>query len=298
MAEITIIRRVNPKTGKTELPWRDRKGNFVLADPRLGAQLHHRENAILTAEYDEVVRLVRLGHSIRMSAGDGSPPTLIRAASVEILDGDHVETATIPEARDTAPFPKEVLMRDLQKALIAEAAMVAYWGSDQAAAAFIGFAPEGGEPYESTRPEEVDLSRFRATNLLSAAYDWAFQVGEPECFGPEMWDDLGALMDGASNGVITAMSPMAKPDSAIRATIETAFARWKLEHEPWLSLSVRQLAYLAQMDEVSARNALGKAGIKGRGGVSNDVARTWLWERQRFIPTRPELVNLVASESA
>jgi hypothetical protein len=85
---------------------------------------------------------------------------------------------------------------------------------------------------------------------------------------------------------------MGDPESPLRVTIGTAFARWKFEMETWLPLSVRELAYLAQMNEVAARNALAKAGIKGRGGIDNDVARRWLADRQKFVPTRSELLSL------
>lgn len=78
----TIITRKNPKTGKTERPYRDKQGNFILGDPTFGKILHRRENAVLTADYDEAVKLVRKGFSIRMSAGDRTPPSLISAGKL------------------------------------------------------------------------------------------------------------------------------------------------------------------------------------------------------------------------
>ncbi|KZX93927.1 hypothetical protein A3718_08390 [Erythrobacter sp. HI0019] len=80
----------------------------------------------------------------------------------------------------------------------------------------------------------------------------------------------------------------------IRCLCLIALARWKFEFETSLRLSVRELAYLAQMNEVAARNALAKAGIKGRGGIENDVARSWLAERQKFVPTRTEFLPLTS----
>lgn len=62
----TIITRKNPKTGKTERPYRDKQGHFVLGDPAFGSELHHRKNAVLTTDYDEASRLVRRGFSIRI----------------------------------------------------------------------------------------------------------------------------------------------------------------------------------------------------------------------------------------
>jgi len=127
---------------------------------------------------------------------------------------------------------------------------------------------------------------------VRAAYDWAYQTGSPERFGPEQWGDLGALLDGATAGIITAPSPMGNPDSALRVTLGTALARWKLESEPQLPLTVQELAHLAQMNEAAARNSLVETGIKAKGGIDNGTARRWLAERQKFVPTREELLTV------
>lgn len=290
----TIITRTNPKTGKTERPYRDKQGHFVLGDPAFGSELHHRKNAVLTTDYDEALRLVRKGFSIRMSAGDGTPPSLISAGKLTLTEVDAPSAGDIPAEGPQTPFSRDDVMHDLRKALVAEAAMIAHWGSYEAAKAFLGFpsSDDAGEPYDDADHSQVDLSRFRSTPLIEASYDWAFQTGKPEAFRLESWDDLGSLMDGASAGTISTMSPMGDPESPLRITIGTAFARWKFEFETWLPLSVRELAYLAQMNEVAARNALAKAGIKGRGGIDNDVARRWLNERQKFVPTRSGLLPL------
>lgn len=290
----TIITRKNPKTGKTERPYRDKQGNFVLGDPAFGSELHHRKNAVLTIDYDEALRFVRKGFSIRMSAGDGTPPSLISAAKLTLTDIDEPTLDDIPAGGPLAPFSRDDVFHDLRKALVAKAAMVARWGSYDAAAAFLGFPPsdDAGEPYDDADPSEVDLSRFRATPLIDAMYDWAFQTGKHEALHPDLWDDLGSLMDNASVGTISILSPMANADSPLRVTIGTAFARRKFEFERSKLLSVRDLAYLAQMTEVAARNALAKAGIKGRGGIDNDIAREWLAQRQKFVPTRTNIMSI------
>ncbi|ASP30485.1 hypothetical protein CHH26_09815 [Qipengyuania flava] len=287
----TAITRTNPKTGKTERPYRDKQGQFVLGDPAFGSDLHHRKNAVLTTEYDEALRLVRNGFSIRMSAGDGTPPSLISARKLTLTEVDELSGDDIPAEGALTPFSRDDLMHDLRKALVAEAAMIARWGSYEAAEAFLGFpsSDDAGEPYADADASKIDLSRFRSTPMIEASYDWAFQTGKPEAFRPETWDDLGSLMDGASVGTINTRSPMGDPESPLRVTIGTAFARWKFEFETRSPLSVRELAYLAQMNEVAARNALAKGGIKGRGGVVNSVARQWLGRRQKFVPTRPNL---------
>lgn len=290
----TIITRKNPKTGKTERPYRDKQGNFVLGDPAFGSELHHRKNAILTTDYDDALRLVRNGFSIRMSAGDGTPASLISARKLTLCNVDEPSPEDIPAEGPLTPFSRDDVMHDLRKALVAKAAMVARWGSYDAAEAFLGFPPsdDAGEPYDDADPSEIDLSRFRATPLIDAIYDWAFQTGKHEALRPDLWDDLGSLMDSASAGTISILSPMANTDSPLRVTIGTAFARRKFEFERGTLLSVRDLAYLAQMTEVAARNALAKAGIKGRGGIDNGIAREWLAKRQKFVPTRTNLLPI------
>ena len=283
----TIITRKHPKTGKTERPYRDKQGNFVLGDPAFGSELHHRENAILTTDYDEALRLVRNGFSIRMSAGDGTPPSLISAGKLTLSDVHEPSPDDIPDGGPLTPFSRDEVMHGLRKALVAKAAMIARWGSDEAAEAFLGFPSS-----DDADPSEVDLSRFRSTPLIEAGYDWAFQTGQPEAFRPDTRDHLRSLMDGGSSGTISTLSLMADADSALRVTIGTAFARWKFEFQPESLLSVRELAYLAQMTEVAARNALAKAGIKGRGGIENDTAREWLAQRQKFVPTRTNLLPI------
>lgn len=287
----TIITRKNPKTGKTERPYRDKQGNFILGDPTFAKNLHRRENAVLTADYDEAVKLVRKGFSIRMSAGDRTPPSLISAGKLTLTEVDDVAEGDIPPKGPLTPFTREEVMLDLRKALIAEAAMIARWGSYKAAEVFLGFpsANDADKPYDKADAAAVDLSRFRATTLIDVSYDWAFQTGKTMAFGPRTRDDLALLMDGASIGTISPPSPISNANSPLRVTIGTAFARWKLEFETRLPLSVRELAYLAQMNEVAARNALAKVGVKARGGVVNSVARQWLDGRQKFVPTRSNL---------
>ncbi len=287
----TIIGRRHPKTGVIERPWRDSQGNFVLGDPKHGSKLLRRANAVLTDDYDEAVCLVQAGFSIRMSAGDGTPPSLISAAALDLSVVDVVPDGAVAPKVPMAPHTREDLIRDLCKALVAEAAMVAHWASDKAAEAFLGFpsSREAADPYADFDPEQLDLSRFRVTPLIEAAFDWAYQTGSPERFQANEWAQLRALLDGARRGVITNTSPMCDPKSALRVTIGTAFARWKLEFEPALPLNVGELAWLAQMREVAARHALAKAGIKGRRGVDNDTAVRWLHERQKFVPTREDL---------
>ena len=134
----TIITREHPKTGKTERPYRDKQGNFVLGDPAFKSALHYRKNAVLTSDYDEALRLVRKGFSIRMSAGDGTPPSFISAGKLTLTDVDEPSPDDIPAEDPLTPFSLDDVKHDLRKALVAKAAVIARWGSHEAAEAFLG----------------------------------------------------------------------------------------------------------------------------------------------------------------
>lgn len=284
MAEVTLITRTNPKTGEIERPWRDEEGNYVLADPAGGPDRHTREKAILTAGYDDAVRLVReKGHAIRMK-GKGTPPSLISPAS---LDFQEVE-ARVPASVliRTAPLERSNLHKDLAQMMIAHAATIARWANPDAAAAFIGFPPdEPSMPYDETKWTDVDLDRFESKRLFDVAYDYAFQVGDPTRYGPEEWTDLSFLLDSYVTGYVMMNSPMADGGSVIRQVGDMAHARWLLDNEPAGTLSTRHLALLAQMEESAVRNALAKMGRSARGGIDNAVARDWLNGRRGFVPT-------------
>lgn len=283
MPKITLITRKNPKTGEIERPWRDAEGCYVLADPRQGAGHHHRAKSVSTADYDEAVRRVRDGFSIRMKA-KGTPPSLIRAAS---LTFEEVELEGPYEAlMHEPPFSRNLMRADLAKALLAQAAAIAYWSNVEVAAAFIGYpADEASEPYMDDDGERIELARFDATRVFDHAYDYAFQVGRPEVFGPDTWHELARLLDSGTAGAAGIESPLTDDQSALRRTGDTAFARWKLDNEPGLTLSTRDLALLGCMDDNAVRNSLGQDKISARGGVPNEVAREWLKERRGFVPT-------------
>ena len=284
MRKLTLISRTNPKTGEIERPWQDEDGNYVLANPVAGAERHHRDKSVLTPNYDEAVNLVRdRDHSIRMK-GKGTPPSLISPPSLRF---DEVETSLpVGVLLREAPVERAELHKELAQAIIAQASAIVCWGSAQAGEAFIGFPPEDVSlPYENAEWQQIDLGRFAATSLFDMAYDYAYQVGNPDRFGPEVWTDLAQVIDSASSGHFSVHSPMADESSVIRCTGDMAHARWMFDNEPWCQLSVRHLALLAQMDEAAARNSLAKAGISAKGGIDNAVAQLWLKGRRGFVAT-------------
>jgi hypothetical protein len=284
MAKVTLITRINPKTGETERPWQDEGGNYILADPSAGPDRHTREKAVLRTVYDQVVYLVReKGHAIRMK-GKGTPPSLISPASLNF----HEVEAGVPASVliRTAPLQRGDLHKDLAQMVIAHAATIARWANPAAATAFIGFPPdEPSMPYDETRWTDVDLDHFESKRLFDVAYDYAFQVGDPTRYGPDEWADLSFLLDSYVTGYIMMHSPMADPQSVIRQVGDMAHARWLLDNEPVENLSTRHLALLAQMEESAVRNALAKMGRSARGGIDNAAAREWLNGRRGFVPT-------------
>ena len=65
MNSISISRR-NPRTGRTETPWREH-GGYVLGDPVHGGQKHHKRFAVRVRTLEEVLDHLRRGFSVRMS---------------------------------------------------------------------------------------------------------------------------------------------------------------------------------------------------------------------------------------
>ncbi len=285
MKATTVIRRTNPKSGKVEHPWRDGDGNFVLGDPTNGALINYRDHAILTGDYDKAVRLVRSGYSIRMSACDGGPPSLVRSKSVELVDGDDLPADAVPPARTRAKFAIDEVLDDFRHALIAGAAAIAAFGSDRAAAAFLGTTSRRRHDADlADGTSRIDLSRFRATALIRSAYNWAYQTGTRNPLDLRQIEALENLLPFATLATAN-LDGGNDRDSPLIATIKLALARWKLERGDTPALSVQDLANLAQATEIGTRNALSKSGISARGGVSNELARRWLLDRKYFVKT-------------
>ena len=192
------------------------------------------------------------------------------------------------------PFTKDELFAELRLVVRVMANHVAQYGSMEAAELLTGFETDNPVyPYAEDDPGRFDLSRFGITGFMDAAYDYAFQVGQPSHFGDDTAQDINEFRRGVNMQSTDGWtSPMANPDSKCRVVVDTAFARWQLERGD--DLTIRELALLAGMREAAVRNSLSAESIKvetGRrpgepGTVNGDVAYGWLRKRRGFIDSR------------
>lgn len=283
---IRITRR-NPRTGRTERPWRNRDGLFVLGDPAHGAQKHHDKFAVKVATLDEAAALVGRGFSLRMTDGE-TPPALISPDSLLVEEAADADPAPLfAETAPKPPFLKEDMMAELRRAFLVQANQIAHAGSLEFARVFIGFKTVNPlYPYCEDDPGRVDLTRFNATAYLDLAYDYAFQTGQHWRFGDVAAQDVREFVRGAnlqaSDGE---QSPLADSDGLCRRAADAAFGRWNLESGR--DLTVRELSLLAQMTEAAVRNSLSKERIAiDQGKIDGNTALVWLKQRRDFIPTR------------
>lgn len=286
MPKTTIISRKKLHGGLVAYPWRDRDGNFVLGDPKHGDVMHYRANAVLTDDYDEAVRLVRQGFSIRMTFGQGDPASLVSAKSLTIEEVEDVPEGAIPPKKAKAPITMAQVSEGVQRLLFAQAAVIELMAGEQTASAFLGVQ---WPLHRDLKGLVVEPGKFRTFQLAATAYDWAYQTGSPELFDNTRHAELAALVEAAPAGTQDFRSPLEDPGSDLSRVFGAALARWKLEFEPETKLVVRELAYLAGMGEAAARNALAKDKITSRSGVSAAIARKWLKKRNMFVATDPAL---------
>ncbi len=286
------ISRINPKSGLVEQPYRDKDGQFILADPVGGAQRHHAKFAVKVSTTADAVEYLEKGFPIRMTDGKSAPSLVSRKSlTIEPVEVDDEDESSLGSTASRNPLPaKEAVMDELKLLLCAQAGHIALAGSVEAAIAFIGFKSESTfEPYEITTVEEwqkVDLARFNITPLLFKAYDFAYQTGEYWNFtlkdaeaiknwlgGTPQWDVAGTVYE------------FAEENGLCRRVADTAYARWSLGHGT--DLTVRELSLLANISESATRTSLSREGISVPDGkLDNDRALAWLRGRRGFIPTK------------
>jgi hypothetical protein len=285
------ISRLNPKSGLVEQPYRDKDGQFVLADPAGGAQRQQAKYAVKVATTAEAVEYLQKGFPIRMTDGK-SAPALVSAKSLTItpveVEGEDESSLGAGASRNPLPA-KDAVMEELKKLLCVQAGHIALTGSTEAAVAFIGFESDAGSyPYEIGMDEwkKVDLSRFKIQWRMSAAYDYAFQCGEYWHFDTSHAEDIRAFVGGIPPYDITGSGYIfMSQDGLCRRIADTAYARWNLTDGN--DLTVRELSLLANITESATRTALSREGISApEGTLSNDQALDWLRGRRGFIPTK------------
>lgn len=192
----------------------------------------------------------------------------------------------------TLPYSKDEMLNELRVIFLFEADHIAMGKGQAAAAAFVGFS---SDQYYSEDPSKVDLAEFEISKAFDAAFDFAFQVGAHHRFNAADLQDLIVFLEGtpriggqASEGGET--HPFMHPQGFCRRTVDTAQARWWLDHpEEAGEFTVRHLALLANMTEGAVRNALAAEKVKATGKrntVSAEFAAEWLRGRRGFVPTR------------
>lgn len=209
----------------------------------------------------------------------------------------NIDTSAEDNAR--APVSRRAVMDDLRRMILAAADHLALIGPKNSCVNdFLGFkaGPWKVGHIPQIDPAKVDLSRYALTELVNRAYDFAWQVG-PRQNRIEMAEDTYLSMVTYIYSATPFMSdscntPMSlRRGSALSKTLETAWAR---QHLSWGgSLSVKDLAHLAQMTEPAVRASLSKEGIQTTGeknengllGVEHEIALRWLEGRRGYVPT-------------
>lgn len=194
------------------------------------------------------------------------------------------------------PLEKQTVMNELREVLLGNACQIVLsTGEGALAEAYLGISLEDfslGSMHGSS-PDNVagiDLERFYIARQIGVAYDFALQEGDATArtaFGEDDWNDLAIFVEGAARCSFGGEStPLYNEDSALRRTLDMALARMSLRHGS--SLTIRQLALLADIGETAVRTSLSADGIRTEGKpaqVRADVAEVWLRRRRGFVPT-------------
>lgn len=288
------IIRVNPVTGRTERPWRNRDHEFVLGDPAKGNVKHHDEHATKVDNYGEALECVERGFSIRMSDGE-TPPSLVSPGSLTFLDDpverlDDLWSYSMP----ALPFSREQLERDIRGELMSEAGEIYWIANSEAANAFIGFPLDIDAVESATEIDRVELARFNLARVVICAYESAFRAG-PLAMSEEDADELELLIGATFNSFNRRYgSPLQVPTSPLRRTMLSAYFRWKLSDgdlfgSEFNQSAVETLAVLAGMTDQGVRNSLNKEGLSPvRGKVDYPGIIRWLENRRDFFPLRED----------
>lgn len=215
------------------------------------------------------------------------------------------------------PFTKEEVMDELREVLLANACQITLsTGSDELTTTYIGFDPMDFDLSPVNGPNrdaiaKVDLGRFWITQQIGLAFDYAFQTGDTAArtaFGMDDWTDITIFREGAARcGFGGETTPLTSEDSRLSHTLDMAIARKKLDHGN--SLTIRELALLANMGETAVRTSLSAEGIRTEGKPAQlpaDLATEWLRRRRGFVPTlapeeswqvpRPSSADLLRTE--
>lgn len=194
------------------------------------------------------------------------------------------------------PMEKKTVMDELREVLLGNACQIVLsTGEDTLAESYLGISLYDfslGSMQSAFRDDiaAVNLERFSIAHQIGAAYDFALQKGDSKArtaFGEDDWNDLAIFVEGAARCSFGGeRTPLVYEDSALRRTLDMALARMSLMHGS--SLTIRELALLADIGETAVRTSLSAEGIRTEGKparISAEVADPWLRKRRGFVPT-------------
>lgn len=291
------IIRINPKTGLVERPWRERDGNFVLSDPKHGAERHLKENATLVDSYSEALDLVRQGYLIRMSDGRGSA-SLVAPGSIEVIDEpveqiDDLWQYTMPEV----PFLLEDVLSELRQHLLSQASDLCRIANESVASEFIGLQFDAIDDAESKEfADKIDINRFNITRIARAAFVATFRPWSGPSLSDDDADELEQILGASLNRFGRRhCSPLEREESALFRTLMGAYYRWQIADGCFLgegTLDQNAMTALMSMTGMPAsaiRNALSKEGISTvKGKIDYPALMGWLKNRRSFAPLRED----------
>lgn len=191
-------------------------------------------------------------------------------------------------------FSKEQIHGELSKILLIQADHIANTAHPDIAEQFIGFPLQNDEfCYFESDPARVDLSRFHATTLLDACYEYAVSPSVLTGHDDSLVQDLQVFVLGMPQADVGGEIHSFLTESGVcRMVAEISLARFKLDEGD--ALSGREVALLANMTEGAVRNALADksenglqaiSGTKNPVMIENDEALRWLMGRRGFVPT-------------
>lgn len=268
---------------------------FVLADPIVGAQKHHKNNAVMVASYSEALELVRSGYSIRMSDGR-SAASLVSPASLELIDQpvaqiDDLWSYTMPEV----PFSLEIVMKELRKHILSQASDIGWIADAEAASAFIGFEFDPTNDSESDEAiANIDLERFNITRIVRAAYQSAFRPCRGGGISEDDVDELEQIITGSMVRFGRRhSSPIDHEGSALQRTVLAAYYRWQIVDGRFLveenldQSATEAIGALTGMPANAVRNALSRDGISlVKSKIDYPLLLEWIITRRNFAPLR------------
>lgn len=201
-------------------------------------------------------------------------------------------------SKTNAPYEWHQIETDLRLVLAVTAKALGTFGifSAQLYLQYLGIEDDADFDINSDM-DRVDLTRHRIYMLARRYYSYAYQLDGYEDADEDDWYEASALLSQGlpENTADGTESPLRKnSETPLRIMMETFFARFKLNKLD-ASVSIQELALLANMTVPAVRSSLSKEGFKLERGLREDDegaqlssgdSLRWLSRRRGFIPNR------------